>query len=217
MFKSLVGAVALFACVSSAHAALVVQSGNIAQNDDNVINGGSCGGSSSGLTLEGCFNNGQTNPIVNFASDEDLVYAAGGQAKVDGASGDYSRLTISVDGYDIDTLILNINTSLDGYVRFTDGTDTSSVFAVSGAGNNFFTITGGGFDFLSFMTYSNVGGTTESNIVEDVRQVRIGVADVQEVNVNIETSSAVSEPATVAIFSVGLVALGLAMRRRKRG
>jgi hypothetical protein len=206
MFKSFAGAIALFAFVSSAHAALIVQSGNFAQSDNNVINGGACGGSSSGISLDGCFN-GQTNPIVNFTSDENLVYDAGGQARVVGQSSDYSRLTISVDGYDIDTLILNINAGTDGYVRFSDGTDTSSVFAVSGTGNNFFTITGGGFDFLNFITYSNAGGTAESDIVDDVRQVRMSVA---------ENSSAVSEPATMAIFSVGLVALGLAMRRRRR-
>lgn len=204
MFKSFAGAVALFACVSSAHAALIVQSGNFPQSDNNVIDGGACGGVSSGMNLDACFN-GATNPIVNFTSDENLVYAAGGQARVEGASSDYSRLTISVDGYDIDTLILNINASTDGYVQFSDGTDTSSVFALSGAGNNFFTITGGGFDFLSFITYSNAGGITESDIVDDVRQVRMSVAD---------NSAAVSEPATMAIFSVGLVALGLAMRRR---
>lgn len=204
MFKSLVGAVALLACVSSAHAALIVQSGNNPQTDNNVVNGGSCGGSSSGMNLDACFN-GQTNAIVNFSSDENLVYASGGQAKIEAQSGRYSRLTVSIDGYDIGTLILNINASTDGYVKFTDGTDISSLFALSGSGNNFFTIIGGGFDFLSFTTYSNAGGTTEFDIVDDVRQVRMSAI-----------SSPISEPASLAILSVGLVGLGLVMRRRAR-
>lgn len=207
MLKSFAGATALLVLsLTSAQAGLIVQSGNIPQSDNNVINGGSCGGvSGPALSLDGCFN-GQTNPIVNFTSDENITYAAGGQARIEAQSGDYSRLTISIDGYTIDSLILNINASSNGYVRFSDGATTSSVFALSGSGNNFFTITGGDFDFLSFMTYSNSAGTTESDIVDDVRQVRMSATQ----------TAAISEPASLAILSAGLVGLGLMMRRRRQ-
>src|ERR1700754_4810904 len=104
MLKSFLGAVAFLLSVGSAQAALIVQTGNNPQSgSNNVINGGSCGGASGpAASLEACFNS-QTNPIVNFSSDENIIYAAGGQAKIEAQSGDYSRLKISVDGYTIDS------------------------------------------------------------------------------------------------------------------
>lgn len=198
--------VALGALITtSAQASLIVQTGNIPQIDNNVINGGSCPGvNGPALALEACFNS-QTAPIVNIVSDENIVYDAGGQAKVDPGTGEYSRLTISVDAATINTLILNIQTEDDGFVKFTDGVTTSSVFALDDSGNNFFTITGGPFGFISYTTYSDLAGTTESDIVDSTRQIRIGLS----------TPTDVPEPATLAIFGIGLLGLGVMARRRK--
>ncbi len=153
MIKQLLGAIAVSTlCLTSAHASLIVNTGNNPQNDLNVISGGSCAAvNGPSLALEGCFN-GQNTAVVNIVSDQNIVYSSGGQAGVDAQSGLYSRLTISVDEQNIETLILNVRADADGYIRFNDGTSNSSVFALSDRGNNYFTITGGPFPEISYTT-----------------------------------------------------------------
>jgi len=230
--RLLFSAIMLFGGAGVAHATLTVQTGNHPQIDDNVISNSSCASlfGGPGLTIQGCLN-GSHSTLVDFTSDESIDRAAGGQAKIVSDDGNgYSTLTTSVVGKTFATMILNVEASANGTIDFTDGTTTSALFGISKNGSNFFTITGGPFPFVTFTTFDAAGapagivsGVDLSDIVNDVKQVRLGgIADPIAPSCPTGTTGSfpncstvlVPEPTSMLILGSALLGLGVFRRHR---
>jgi len=196
--KALLAGVVFASAFTTASALNVVTGNNPQPNQSNLVFN-PCGlPPGAGNPVSGCLNDDHSI-VVALSSDETIDFS-GGQSRVVPVDGSFSTLTITLNP--LNTVILNINASQDGFVTFSDGAATSAAFAISSNGQNFFTATGITGNFLTFHTTLTVGGA-ETDIVADVRQIRLG--DV----------SVVPEPETYALMMAGLAAIGFIGRRRK--
>lgn len=185
-------------------AAILVQPGLAGGSGDvdNVLFGANCTGAvkGPGTLVQGCLNT-DGSYLVDFASDEQLFSPSSGQARVEATDGGFSTLTIAPVSGTFFKLQLNILTNLDGTVVFTGSPGGSSgPFSLSSNGQNFFTITGD--DEFSWVAF-----TTATDIVADVRQVRLGSG-----------SGGGDEPLTVpepSVLVLGLALLGARFATRR--
>lgn len=187
-------AIATTLLAAPGHAAVLVETGvNGGFDDDNVISAGCVGGADGpATTITGCLNSSHTT-LVDFTSDEDIVFAAGGQAKIVADDDDgFSELGIALQGgLGFETLIIDIDVVEDGSVTFDfGGAGPDQTFAVSGNGNNFFSISGEVFQSITFTTTA---------AMDEVRQIRLGIAD------GPEPPAEVPWPASALLLGIGLV------------
>src|SRR5215207_11540173 len=120
---------------SSARADIIIASGNNPQPDENVLlNTGLTGNPIFGTT-------NQTGFSVRFSSNENLTAPANGQARIEGANGDLTQLTIDLPGATFTSLILNVDAASNGLINFVvtedNGQQTAGTFALTGSGQNF--------------------------------------------------------------------------------
>ena len=191
-----------------AQADIIVVQGNVPQIDENILfnEPGLMGGPSNLVT-------GITNTsgfIVNFVGDEPLVTPSGGQARVEGADGDFTAVDVSLASGLFTSYIVNVNveSGASGTVQFTVdefGTavnTVSSAFTV-GVGQNFFTVTA-----INGQLIESVLLVASGDIIMDIRQNRIGGAQ------NPPTTG-VPEPATLLLVGAALAGIAAAARRRR--
>lgn len=199
-----VAGLAAAALTSAAHAALILTPGNNPQaGSDNVVFELGCNAGAFGPanTVAGCFLGDATKQIT-FAAEENVAALVGTGTVGATDNGGYQTLRIAVTGGTFTSVVLNLDAVVDGSVTFSDGL-TSLNAALSGNGQNFFTLTGGSFGFIDL--------TVPSDNVANVKNVRIG-------GVQGATSFAarsIPEPATAALLCMTLI--GLAVARRSTG
>lgn len=188
-----------------AHADIMFFEGNIPQIDENILfnQPGLLSGPSTFVT--GVTN--QTGFIVNFVGDEDLITPSAGQARVEGADGDFTAVDVSLQSGVFTSYIVNVNVEqgATGTVQFTvdefgAAPTVSTAFDV-GTGQNFFTITA-----INGQLIESVLLAASGDIIQDIRQNRIGGA---------QNPPVVPEPAMLLLLGAGLLGLAVSARRRR--
>ena len=155
--------IACGAFAADARAGLILVSGNIPQADENVMLGtGAIGNPIFGATSV-------TQLLVEFWSIEDLSAPSNGQARIEGADGEFTELGVRLPSGSFTSLILNLDATANGTVDFT-ATASDGVYQfnqlVGGAGSNFFTFTtDAGTRILDVYLKANGIATTDKDLV----------------------------------------------------
>ncbi len=205
-FSLLAFAVLSLCSAMSARADIFVVARNVPQTDENVLlNNSLVGNAIFGLT-------NQTQLSVRFAGQESLTAPANGQARVTATVGTFNNLTIDLSSATsglatgtFTSLILNPDAVADGVLTITvtedNGTiNTFSMLALTGSGQNFFTITAVAGQRIRSV---NIASSVE---LADVAQVRIGGAQ----------NNPIPEPTTMLLLGSGLVGVFAKVRRRRK-
>jgi len=220
-------AATLLAGAPNANATFVLGTGNVGGLGDNVIIN-ACVGNITGpaALVQGCFNTSHTTLIDVSTAGGGTLTANGGQARFDAGANLINNFKINFDDATLGFtgIVFNIN-SLNGTpsnVAFTvnavdqfGNPEAPQLFANTlGNGNNFFNLTSADGEVATSVT-----ALSSLLNIEDIRQIRIAVADVPVCdNPTIGCGGGgpgIPEPATLFLFGSAMLGYG-ALRRRKR-
>ena len=216
MVRFAIPAALMFFGVSANASIIIIDSGGMGNPDENIVfnSVSSLGGTAGpGTTIQGATN--QSQLLLDIMSGGPNILGEGGvgQATVseenDNLFGADGIMFFNNDFDIITDLKFNLNASQAGTVTIDvldngDGLLETETFDLDEAGENFFRITGtDGMDFFK------VTITTDGDILEDIKQIRIsGSGD--------DGNTVVPEPASMMVWSFLAVAAIRATRRRRR-
>jgi hypothetical protein len=125
-----------------------------------------------GTTIFGNIND-PNNTLVQFTSTQVLTTPSQGQARIESVpDGILNNLNTTIPGFFFDTAVFNLDATANGSASITafDQFGTSFLFSLplSGAGQNFFTLTTAGGELISRVAFTTTVG------LDDVSQIRFG-------------------------------------------
>jgi hypothetical protein len=124
-----------------------------------------------GTTIFGNINN-PNNTLVQFTSTQVLTAPSQGQARIESVPDGILNNLTTIPGFFFSQAVFNLDATADGSASITafDQFGTSFVFSLplSGAGQNFFTLTTAGGELISRVAFTTTVG------LDDVAQIRFG-------------------------------------------
>lgn len=181
---------------------------NVLFNDDSLIH--------EGLLIQGNFNGSGSGFVIDFTSTGGQLIGNGGQARVDGGTGNapFTNLTFGLEAgatfthavFNIDvtndtaepnTVMITVNGINGGGIMF------SQTFSVNANGQNFFNVYANEGAAITSITLN-----TDDTTFDNVQQIRLGGFA--------GPVAAVPEPASMFLLGTGLAGLAGAVRRKLR-
>lgn len=171
-------------------------------------------GDQQGNVVTGHLNNSPTTLVDFQGSDNAILRASGGQAKVTGAldeSTNNPNDTIELNGFIFD--LADGGTFNNAEFNLFGGSATSANFAVVDDGGQTFNFSGDLGNGSNFFGFKGINGQSIRSIT--VATVGGGINDVRQVRLDLN-EAIVPEPATWALMLGGFGLVGAASRRRAR-
>jgi hypothetical protein len=168
--SGILGGILLSFIVTSAGATIIFNAspsgtGNNVQFNDQPSN-------QSGTTIFGNIND-PNDTLVQFTSSQILRTPALGQARIESfPDGVLNNLTTTIPGFFFDQAVFNLDATANGTASISAfdqlGNQFNFPFSLSGAGQNFFTLTTAGGELISRVAFTTTVG------LDDVSQIRFG-------------------------------------------